>query len=116
LPSVNDVLDPEVEILEDEEEEMPTDEEIVAKVQYDMAVERGDIIEIEDDEEEEMDEETQLTTSEGIALIQKLETFLMSEGDEMGLVPQLRKLRGGFFKEVQTALVQKPLEAFFTRK
>ncbi|KAJ7890134.1 hypothetical protein B0H14DRAFT_2561407 [Mycena olivaceomarginata] len=115
----NLLLNPEIEIVEDEELEMPTDEEIVAKVQHDLAVERGDIIVIDDDddeEEEEGEEELHLTTSKGIALIQKLEVFLTSEGDQMVLVPQLQKLRGGLFREVQAGLVQKPLEAFFARQ
>jgi hypothetical protein len=119
LPSVNELLNPEIEIVEDEELEMPTEEEIVAKVQHDLAVEQGDIIVIDDDndeEEEEGEEEPHLTTSERIALIQRLKVFLTSEGDQMVLVPQLRKLRGGLFREVQAGLVQKPLEAFFARQ
>ncbi|KAJ7694317.1 hypothetical protein B0H14DRAFT_2651027 [Mycena olivaceomarginata] len=56
LPSVNELLNPEIEIVEDEELEMPMDEEIVAKVQHDLVVEQGDIIVIDDDDDEEEEE------------------------------------------------------------
>ncbi|KAJ7278157.1 hypothetical protein C8J57DRAFT_1222021 [Mycena rebaudengoi] len=94
LPSLDNVLDPQDEVVEDKQEAMPTDEEVIKKVKYDMAIEHREIIEIQDDDEEEDDahEGIQLMTTEGITLIQKLEAFLTTQGDVMYLVLQLWKV------------------------
>ncbi len=104
--TIEEMVNPIAEEYDEDLEEMPMDEKIIAAVNHDIAVENGEIIVINDndDEEESKEEQTLITTMEGFELIQKLEGFCVLQGDQAGLVLQLRKLRGELFKEMHGKL------------
>ena len=72
------------------------DAEIVEEVQYEMAVERGDIIKVDSDEDSD-EEDPSMTNAEVISLCGKLEAMCIAKGDpntSLVLMGSLHKLRG----------------------
>ncbi|KAG7446071.1 uncharacterized protein BT62DRAFT_1006252 [Guyanagaster necrorhizus] len=57
IPTIEEMVNSIAEEYTEDLEVMPTDEEIVAAVKHDIAVENGEITVIDDDEEEEEEEE-----------------------------------------------------------
>jgi len=73
------------------------DAEIIEEVQYEMAVERGDIIEVDSDEDSDDEEGPLMTNAEVISLCEQLEAVCIAKGDpntSLVLMRSLHKLRG----------------------
>lgn len=78
-PSADAFIEPDVE-REVEVVPIRTDDELVAEVLREQAIEKGEIIEVEDDECEE-EEEPEMAASEILLSISKLQRALLSQGD-----------------------------------
>ena len=79
-PSADAYIEPEAE-KEVEVIAIRTDDELVAEVLREQAIERGEIVEVEDDECEGEVEEPEMTTREVLLSIRKLRRELLSRGD-----------------------------------
>jgi len=94
------------------------DAEIVAVVQHEMAVARGDVIELEDSEDDgEDDVEDVPTRGEVIKLCEVLEKACLSYGDadfSLELPHQLRKYRAKLQRAALLDSIQTSLDSYFT--
>jgi hypothetical protein len=66
-----------------------TDDELVAKVMREQAIERGEIVEKEDDKCEK-EEEPEMTTREITSSITKLQKALLAQGDFCSCTAKMR--------------------------
>jgi hypothetical protein len=78
-PSADAYIEPDVE-KEVEATPIRTDDELVAEVLREQAIESGEIIEVEDNESEE-DDEPEMTTNEILLSISKLRKALLTRGE-----------------------------------
>ena len=117
---LEDLVDPEDEreVGESPYEFKGGDDEIVDEVRHKMAVERGEIIEVDSDSEgeEDNDQEPQFMKAEAIRLCQQLESYSFKHSDaecSLNLSRQLRCFRGHLHQEIQKGLTQGSLDKFF---
>jgi len=90
------------------------DDEIVAVVRHEIAVENGDVIEVESKDEGEVEEGN---GDEAMKICQKLEAFCIKSGAEcsLELSRELRHFRGYLNREIQSSLKQVSLDVFFSK-
>ncbi|KAG1731309.1 hypothetical protein EDD22DRAFT_852902 [Suillus occidentalis] len=120
-PTVEELLDPveEREVGGHDYEFPGGDKDIVEEVQRQMAIERGDIIEVDSDSEEhEEDEKTTLeyTFTEVIALSQQLEEACLQFGElgaSFDLLKRLRAFRACVRREEIRGAKQRTIDSFF---
>jgi hypothetical protein len=119
-PTLEDLVDPveEREIGDSPYRFEGGDAEIVAVVQHEMAVARGDVIELEDSEDDaEDDVEDVPTRGEVIKLCEVLEKACLSYGDadfSLELPHQLRKYRAKLQRDALLDSTQTSLDSYFT--
>lgn len=96
-----------------------SDDEIVAVVRHEIAVENGDIIEVESEDEGEVEEGNgdEPTHDEAMKICQKLEAFCIKSGAEcsLELSRELRRFWGYLNREIQSSLKQVSLDVFFSK-
>ena len=92
------------------------DAEIVAVVQHEMAVARGDVIELEDSEDDSEDDEDVPTRGEVVKLCEVLEKACLSYGDadfSLELPHQLHKYRAKLQQDALLDSTQTSLDSYF---
>ncbi|KAI6118120.1 hypothetical protein F5141DRAFT_1211989 [Pisolithus sp. B1] len=120
LPTLDEILHPkeEQEIGESQYQFEGGDAEIVAMVQHELAVEWGEIVEIQSDDE---DEEILVTpsTTDLIQMCKTLEVACVAAGDAdstLDLARSLRKFRGTLQREATKNMTQTLLDQYLIRK
>lgn len=110
VPTLEDLLDPPAERENADMQEFPGGEkEIVAIVQHEFAVQRGEIIEMEDVEDDESDTGEDMSRAEKMRLCMQLERVCMREA-EGNLAFGLAKLLRAFHDELQEIELQSALQ------
>ncbi|KAH0835461.1 hypothetical protein J3R83DRAFT_9097 [Lanmaoa asiatica] len=115
--TLDELLAPREEIEIGEERYQFDDEAaIVTEVQHQMAVERGDIVEIESDDEDTQPRAAPIPRCEILEMCEKLERICMSESDAntaLELPRLLRKFRGELRQQEQSSAKQTTLDGFW---
>lgn len=109
MPTLEDLLDPPAERENADMQEFSGGEkEIVALVQHELAIQRGEIIEAEDVEDNESESGEDLSRAEKMRLCMQLEKVCMREA-EGNLAFDLAKLLRAFHDELQEIELQSAL-------
>lgn len=112
IPTLEDLLDPPAEREDADTRDFPGGEkEIVATVQYEMAVERGEIVEDEEVEDDELGVGDALSRADVMGLCRQLERVCMQEA-EGTLALDVAKMLRAFHDELQEIDLQSSLQPF----
>ena len=116
--TMDEILEPREEIVISEPMfQFENDMAIATAVQYQMAVERGDIIEVNSDDEEDVQPKmTPMSSSEIVLLCEKLEIACISQshaGASLELIRHVCKFCGEMHQEELQNMKQTSLDSYF---
>ena len=117
IPSLDEIVDPVEERMEESQHAVTCDGDIVRQVELEMST--PEVEEVGSDSEDESDsgpQDPELSAQEIIALCTRLETECVRRGTASGLQlsRQLCQLRGELRREEQQGLKQSTIDRFFT--
>lgn len=125
LPTIDQLVEPDYELEVDEDSPyafpggLP---EIIAQVQYEEQVKKGEVIEIEadsdDDADDDEDRDAGVTRSETIQLTEQMERLAIKFGNgqlSLELAGKLREFRGALRREELLTAKQTHINDFFTK-
>ncbi|THH13043.1 hypothetical protein EUX98_g9765, partial [Antrodiella citrinella] len=121
VPNVEDLVNPPVE--EEYPDECPFefngDLDIVEKVQHEMAVQHGEVIEIDSDDEDEEADSEPIGSKAIVELCAQMEAVCLQrvaeDDDSLQLMSLLRRLRGRVHREEMLNAKQTTLDSFFQK-
>jgi hypothetical protein len=92
------------------------DDEIIAKVNHEMAVQQGEIVEVESDKDDEAENGTPMGLGEMVRITEQMEGICISHGTKdmaLDLARRLRQFRIELRRQEQAALTQPTLRRFW---
>jgi hypothetical protein len=113
LPTIKELISPSEERENEDNPQCLNDDEIVAQVRYEKALERGEIVEINLESEDEEDEDTQpeVTTTKALEMCRILGSFCLDSGagSAMELSTVLRRFRAEVSRDYMQNMKQPTL-------
>ena len=111
LPTIAELISPPEEQESEDNLQRLNDDEIVAQVHYERAVEQGEIIEIESEDEEDENAPPQVTTTKALEMCKMLSGFCLDTGADsaMELSRVLRHFRAELSQEYMQNMKQPTL-------